>query len=165
MPLSDLQLATKVSASFQAADGDFPGVSQGPNELRFNLTGIDLTDFDQAYVNVLTIAPSGTTTVNLQSFTNLAGEAVVLTSVLAIFVKVEGATGVLTIKPGSSNGLAAWFFPGTTNPVTLKHGDMLCVARDPGETPVVVDATHKTIDFSNTGAASIDVSVVIVGGT
>ena len=31
-------------------------------------------------------------------------------------------------------------------------------------TPVVVDATHKTITFSNTGAATITVTCAIIGG-
>lgn len=163
MPLSALQLSNTVSLTLQKTVAGWPAIVQGPDKVTWNYQALDLTVYTQAYVGILTI-PAGTNqTIDLTSFTNLAGETVALTKVLAMVVTVSGPTGVLKITPGTSNGLAAWFF-GATDGIVMADGDQLSFARDPAKTPVTVDATHKTIKFANTGAASITVTVVIIGG-
>ena len=163
MPLSTLQLAANVSVSLQKTVTGWPSITQGPDVIQWDLSDTDLSVFTQAYAAIHTINASGSTTIDLQSFTNLATESVTLTKALAMVVTVSGATGILKIQPGASNGLAAWFF-GSTDGVILAHGDKLAIARDPTLTPVTVDGTHKTIKLENTGAATITVTIVIIGG-
>jgi hypothetical protein len=153
MSIQKLSLQANLSVSLQKTIAGLNPVKQGPNQINADLSAIDLTVYTQAYFAILTT----TTTLDLTSFTDLAGNAVTLTKVLAMVVQCEG--GTLVITPGASNGLSGWFFP--TSGVTFADGDSQTFMRDPGKTPVTVDSTHKTITFTITGAT---VSVCIIGG-
>ncbi|MBP3956468.1 hypothetical protein J8F10_14400 [Gemmata sp. G18] len=163
MPLSSFNLLANNTFAFTKTVTDWADLAQGDNQVTFNLSGLDVAAWNQAYAAVLTIASAGSTTVDLKSFTNLAGESVALTKALGIVVKVEGTSGVLKITPGASNGLV--WFAGATDGHVLRAGESFCQAGDPAGSGITVDATHKTMTFANTGATSIDVTVVIVGST
>lgn len=153
MPITALQLAGNLSVTLNKVIAGFNPVKAGPNQINFDLSAIDLTVYTQAYQGKLTT----TTTIDLTSFTNLAGESVALSKALAMVITCTGGTCVMT--PGASNGLAGWFFPTST---ALGNGDNMVFLRNPvGTTPVTVDATHKTITFTISGAT---VTVAVLGG-
>lgn len=155
MPITNLQLQGNLSVSLQKVIAGFNPNKQGPNQINFDLSAIDLTVYTQAYLGKLT----GTTTIDLTSFTNLAGEAVVLSKAIAMVMTCIGGSCVL--KPGASNGLSGWFF-GSTDGIAFADGDSMVFLRDPSKTPVTVDSTHKTITITVTGTPTI--TVAIIGG-
>jgi hypothetical protein len=155
MPITALQLAGNLSITLQKVVAGFNPVKAGPNQVNFDLSAIDLTVYTQAYQAKLTT----TTTIDLTSFTNLAGEAVNLAKALAMVVTCAG--GSVVLKPGASNGLSGWFF-GSTDGIAFADGDSMIFLRDPGKTPVTVDSTHKTITFTVTGSPTV--TVAIIGG-
>ncbi|AMV27371.1 hypothetical protein VT84_23430 [Gemmata sp. SH-PL17] len=163
MPLSSFDLQVSNTFAFTVPVPSWADLTQGNNQVTFALADLDTAVWDDAYAAVLTIAAAGSTTIDLKSFTNLAGEAVAFTKALAIVVKVAGTTGVLKITPGASNGLV--WFAGSTDGLVVKAGESFTQAGDPTGNGITVDATHKTLTFANTGGTSITVAVVIVGST
>jgi hypothetical protein len=155
MPITALQLAGNLSVTLQKVIAGFNPVKAGPNQVNFGLDGIDLTVYTQALQQKITT----TTTIDLTSFTNLAGESVNLSKALAMVVTCAG--GSVVLKPGASNGLAAWFF-GATDGIKFADGDSMIFLRNPNQTPVTVDSTHKTITFTVTGTPAV--MVAIIGG-
>ncbi|AMV25527.1 hypothetical protein VT84_14105 [Gemmata sp. SH-PL17] len=163
MPLSSFDLQANVQFAFTVPVANWADLTQGDNQVVFSLPDLDTDVWDDAYAAVLTIASSASTTIDLKSFTNLAGESVALTKALAIVVKVAGTSGVLKITPGASNGLV--WFAGSTDGHVVRAGESFTQAGDPTGSGITVDSTHKTLTFANTGATSITVTVAIVGST
>ncbi len=163
MPLSSFDLQVNNTFAFTVSVTNWADLTQGDNQVTFSLPDLDTSVWDDAYAAVLTIAASGSTTIDLKSVTNLAGESVAFTKALAIVVKVAGTSGVLKLTPGASNGLV--WFAGATDGHVVRAGESFTQAGDPTGSGITVDATHKTLTFANTGASSIDVTVVIVGST
>ncbi len=163
MPLSSFDLQVNNTFTFTVPVTNWADLTQGDNQVTFALPDLDTSVWDDAYAAVLTIAASGSTTIDLKSFTNLAGESVAFTKALAIVFKVAGTSGVLKLTPGASNGLV--WFAGATDGLVVKAGESFTLAGDPTGSGITVDATHKTLTFANTGATPITVTVVIVGST
>lgn len=165
MPLLDLTLTAALRFTLGKVVADWPDISQGENSVTTTLTGVDLSDWDQAYAGVLPLAAAGTTTIDLRSFTNLAGESVVLSKVYGIIVKVTATVPAsddceLVIEPGASNGLV-W----SAADATVWAGQTYLMVDDVGADGTTVDATHRNIKFSNAGADALTATVVILGGT
>lgn len=171
MPLSTLELVSSIRFNLTKVIADWPDIAQGENELLLSLDGLDLDVWNQAYAAIHVLAAAGTATINLQSFTNLATEAVVMTAALAIAVKVQhtdptDTAGELTIGAGGSNGLVAWFLPDMViDAPTAGSTRVFAASGDTTDGGVTVDATHKTIDLENTGTDSITVTVIVIGST
>lgn len=155
MPITNIQMQAAFSVTLQKLISGYNALKAGPNQINFSLDGIDQTVYTQAYQGKLTT----TTTIDLTSFTNLAGESVNLSKALAMVVSCVGGSCVL--KPGVSNGLSGWFF-GSTDGIAFADGDSMVFLRDPTKTAVTVDGTHKTITFTITGSPTV--TVVIIGG-
>lgn len=171
MPLSTLELALSLKFRLTKVLADWPSIEQGENELAATLDGLDLDAWNQAFAAVYELDPSDTATIDLRSFTNLATEPVVMTAALAIGIKVqhtdpEDTAGELTIGPGASNGLVAWFIPDMViDAPTPGSVRAVVFAGDTVDEGVAVDNTHKSIDLENTGADPITVTVIVVGST
>lgn len=169
MPLSSFTLSSAATFAFDVPVTGWADLTQGDNQVAFDLVGLDTAVWNQAYAGVLPINGGANTTIDLKSFANLAGEAALaLTKVLAILVKNTPAVAAntncpLKITPGASNGLV--WFAGATDGLILKANEKFTQAGDPAGTGVTVDATHKTLKFANTGADAANVTVVIVGST
>ena len=162
MALSSLTLNAQFSWVFTRLPPGFKNAQQGPQSKAFNWTPTIPGSINQAYIGTVTLAAAATTTIDLQSFTNLIFEAVTIDKVNCLFVTVKPTTagqtgGRLTIEPGTTNGLV-WFWGSTQ--LTLTSGGCLAHKDD---TPTVVDATHRTLLLKNPGTQSIDVFIAIAG--
>lgn len=167
MPLDSASLSANCKFSFVVPGSDWANLTQGNNQITFGGT-IDPTVWNQAYAAVLPIAGGANTTIDLKNFTNLAGETVALTKVLAAVVKnvptvAASANCPLKITPGTSNGLV--WFAGSTDGLVLKASESFELCGNSAGTGVTVDTTHKTIRFANTGTDAATVTVVILGST
>lgn len=171
MPISALELSALLKFTLTKTVTGWEDIEQGENEFSLLLTDIDTDVWNQVYAAKHTLAAAGTATIDLRSFTNLAGEAVVMTAALGIAVKFEHSdptdvAGELTIGAGASNGLAAWFLPDMViDAPTAGSTRTLVMCGDTADEGVTVDATHKTIDLENTGTDAIVATVIVIGST
>ncbi len=164
MPLTAFDIGTTVRFSFEKTVTGWASIELGENLLTTSLSDIDLTVWCQAYAAKFSVAGGGTTTIDLTSFTNLAGESVTFTKVfgLAIYVtltNVANTNASITLKPGAANGLT-WFF---ANNIPILANESLIKTAASSFAGVTVDGTHKNVAFANPGADSADVTVVILG--
>lgn len=168
---SDLQLLLQLKVSLERLVTGWPNAEQGENTFGADLIGVDLTKWDQAYIAKIALAGGASVTVDLRNFTTLLSEAgVAFARVFGMFVKPTLddpalTNASLTIKPGAANGLQ-WFFTNIAEGVTIKPGDTLIKVSAPTDvTGFTVDATHKTLTFSNPGTHALTATVIILGGT
>jgi hypothetical protein len=165
VPLTDLQLTLSLRFTLEKLVSGWPNAVQGENTFVTTLSGVDLAEWSQVYAAVIPLAGAADTTIDLQSFTNLAGEAVVMDKVFGIFVKVtpddsEAPDTEIVIEPGASNGLV-WDMAD----VTVKADQTYCMVEDADNVVgTVVDATHKTLKLSNVGVDDATVTLIIFGG-
>lgn len=108
-----------------------------------------------------TIAASGSTTIDLTSTTDLIGDAAVLTKAIGFGVTTSGAN--IKVTGGGTNGLSTWFIQ-ASGELHIKDGGFAIIGW-PETLPATVDATHKILTFTNTGAAAATVTFLILGGT
>jgi len=123
--------------------------------------------FNHAYVSTISLAAAATSTIDLYSFTTVAGESVTITKLQALIFHATGAVtgGQLTIEPGASNPLA-WIMAGTTPSITLDVGTTpgACFLMANGTT-VTVSTTSRNIKLSNPGSQTITVYAAAIVGT
>lgn len=168
MPLSSFTLATDCVFAFTKAVADWADITQGDNRVTVTLGELDVEVWDDAYAAVLSVAGGANTTIDLASFTNLAGESVTFTAVLGIVVLVAPAVAAdddvaLKLTPGAANGLV--WFAGATDGLVLAVNENFVLSGDPEGAGVTIDGTHKTLKFANTGTDAGLFTVVIVGTT
>ena len=162
MALSSLTLNAQFSWVFTRLPAGFKNAQQGPQSKAFNWTPTVPGAVNQAYIGTVTLAAAATTTIDLQSFTNLIFEAPTLDKVNCLFVVVKATTagqtgGRLTIEPGAVNPLV-WFWGAGQ----LSLNSAGCLAHK-DDTPTTVDATHRTLKLTNQGTQSIDIFIAIAG--
>lgn len=166
MPLSDLSLAVSLKFTLEKTVSGWPTIVQGENSVTGTLDGVDLAEWSVAYAAKLSISGAASTTIDLASFTDLAGNAVMMNRVFGIAVQVAPVVEAdddceLVIEPGASNGLV-W----TMADVTVWSGQTYTMFEDADNTTgTVVDGTHKTLKFTNNGSDALVATVVILGGT
>ncbi len=166
MPLADLSLVAALKFTLEKTVTGWPSIVQGEDSVTVSLAGVDLEEWTQAYAAKLSLAGAATTTVDLASFTNLAGEAVTLNRVFGIVVQVVPTVAAnadcdLVVEPGAANGLV-WNMAAVT---VLANQTYLMTEAADNATGTAVDATHKTLKFTNSGADALTATVVILGGT
>lgn len=161
MALTGFSFAVSTSWALERTQTPFASSSES-DSVYFALASLDTAVWNQVYVAQLSIATVSSTTIDLTSFTNLVNETVAFDHVLSIFVQPNGAD--ITIAPGASNGLV-WFFGGTTPTIAIPNGAVFAYSLPDTSTGQVVDATHKTLLFTNTGLTTTLVDVVILGQT
>lgn len=162
MSLSKFSAGSEVKWEFTRAVTGFKTAKSGPESKSFNFAP-DLGDVEQAYIATIALAGAGTATIDLQSFTNLIFEAVVLANVAGLFVLVElddpaDTDGSLTITPGAANGLT-WFWG--AGALAIPAGSHIGFWTP---VPTTVDATHKALDLENPGTDAINATIIIPGG-
>lgn len=126
----------------------------------------DVATYNQALVAQYSIAASGTQTIDLNSFTNLATESVTATKFKGILLKATATVtgGQLQIEPGASDPFPLGF-SGTTPALTLDVGTGGADFLIRNGTTMTVSGTVKNIKLSNPGSQTITVSVFALLGT
>lgn len=128
---------------------------------------------DLAYYAVLTLAGSANTSVDLQNFTNIAGQAAAsFARVKFIQIRLlsteDDAAGTLcsgiTIEPHSTNGWTG-VIAAAGDKVKLTNGDVFKMATK-SAAGWTVGSSNKVLLITNTdGAVSAKVQVLVVGGS
>ena len=125
----------------------------------------DFADFDEMFFAQYTMAAAGTQVVDFRSFANLIDPSgtVTATGIAALFIAVQSAVAgsdavTITLEPGASDALA-WPLTGTAPVLTIENGGVQQIAR---ATAFAVDATHRNLLLTNTGADAGLVTVVAV---
>lgn len=158
MALTLLTANMVVQWAMSKANPPFAPTKQGTDGLEYNLA--DLNDiFDKVYVVSAAVAGSGTLTVDLKALTDLVNDPIDFTAVLFAFVLPIGS-GV-SVEPGAANGLE--LFGGTGRVVDVLENGALFYGGDPAGDGIVVDATHKTLLFTNLSADPLTLELVIAG--
>lgn len=136
----------------------FAPTKQGTDGVEYNLADLN-TIFDKVYVASATIAGSGTLTIDLQALEDLVDDPIAFTGLLLAFVLPVG--GNVNVAPGAANGLQ--LFGGAARTVDVLENGALFYGGDPAGTGIVVDATHKTLLFTNLSVTGITVEIVLAG--
>jgi len=128
---------------------------------------------DQAMAQVLAIAPSGSATIDLTTFSNVANQAAsVFARVKYLMIRLlstgddsQGTACVgIQVSPGATNGWTGVFLNATST-LVLGNGDVFKWETQKAA-GVTVDATHKTITITNVDASlAAKVQVIAVGGS
>ncbi len=163
MPLSIASMNAVSSFTLAKANSGFAPTTSGPNSIAFSLPSLNLTYYNQAYSVQLSLAASASSTINLQSVTNLIGENVVFAHVLSIFV--TAATSEFTISPGAMNGLNWYLSIYGSAGVVIPAGGFFAFSSPATSLGTVVDSSHKNLAVQNTGAVTGICSLVIFGAT
>lgn len=124
---------------------------------------IDTGTYNHVFFAEYTIAAAGTQVVDFYGpWTSILNESVTATKILTFLVVVSGNSS-LTVEPDATDGLD---WPMGTGPYTItavtntdahwEHFD---------GTHKVIDNTHKEWLLTNTGANSLNVTIVAIAGT
>jgi len=117
---------------------------------------------NQMVAKVVTIAASGTATIDLSSNIDLVGNAVAMTKAVAFYI-ASSATEIKVTGHGT-NGLSTWFIQ-ATGELHVKSGGFALVGW-PSATPATVDATHKILTITNLSATTATtVTYAVLGGS
>lgn len=161
MGIQIAKVQSEVTLKLQKLNSGFGATSWGPHTFSFVQVS-DPAVYNQAYVGKHTLAPTtGTVDIDLRSFTNLAGEAVVMSGVIELWLSVTGTGASVELTPGASNGLV-WFWTGTDPKITVPAASHIHFCQP---THVVVDGTHKVLTLTNVGAGAAEATLVIIGKT
>jgi hypothetical protein len=165
MPLQQVNLTSSLQWILTKVVTGFAPIQQGADSVTSNLSGINLSTFNQLFAQQFTLSASGgTSTFDLSTFTNPAGESTGFGHVLCIEVQVTGTGANVALSPGASNGLV-WFFGGTSPTVSVPAGATFIFTNAASATGQVVDSTHKNLTLTNNGSGVATVRVVCVGST
>jgi len=128
---------------------------------------------DQSLAQVFAIAAAASVTIDLTSFTNVAGQtASSFARLKYLMVRLlspgDDAAGTLCsgiqLAPGATNGWTGVFGTATST-IVLGNGDVFKWETQKAA-GVTVDATHKTITLTNSDASLVaKVQVIAVGGS
>lgn len=173
---NNAQLAvTRAAAYGDATAPTYKASFQAPQiNLSKNAANNAVGGADQVYSALLSIAGSGNTTIDLQSFTNFAGEtSCSFTRIKYLMIRLlsveddatnGSACSGITVEPDASNGWTG-LLAAAGDKITLGNGDMIKFGtrRAAG---VTVGASNKVLKITNTdGSVAAKVQVTIVGGS
>lgn len=105
------------------------------------------------YAYESTLAASGTLSLDLKTANDRFGNALSAADIAMIFVEnVVDASGggALEVRPNATNGFTNLL--GTSSALKLPYGSFACIGNFTAD-KIVVDATHKVLDFVETGGA------------
>jgi hypothetical protein len=158
--LQNVGLNASITWLLNRAVTGFSNVIHGTESALFSSNALPVATWDELFAAQYVIAPAGTQVVDLRSFTDLPGNAVVGTKAMAIIVLVTGAVGdKLNVKPNAANGLQ-WFFEDPAKGINIPGGGMAMFSEGPASPGTTIDATHKQLLLTNNGAAPLTVKVV-----
>jgi hypothetical protein len=104
-----------------------------------------------------TLAASATVDVDLRALVGAAGETITLAEVHGIVGVIKTAGGTGTVTPHATNG---WTGLGSAYSIPVSANGVFAIANGPG---IAVSSTNKVFTYTNTGAASADIELYIVG--
>ena len=162
MPIQQVNLNIMSQWIMSRTNTGFATTVAGPDSINFTLTGINTTTFNQLAPLQYTILTTASQTVDLSALVNTVYESFGLLHALTIVVSPVGSS--VTIAPGASNGLT-WWFGGTTPTITVPAGGFFCFSEPVAGPGHVVDATHKTLLFTNNGGTTLTLSLLVIGST
>lgn len=161
MPLTSGSLVSTASWTQTKTNTGRADVTQGPDSTVGTVT-FTVATVNRVYTYPISIAASGTATIDLQAVTTLLGEADVWTKVQGILLTVDSGGGNIKLEPGASNPLT-WFLSGTTPAVTVKAGGFMALGDG---TTFTVSASVKTLKLTNlSGSLTATGNLVLFGGT
>lgn len=139
----------------------FGNTTEGPDQISFSLSGVNIVTFNQLAALKYTIAASGSQNIDLTSLNNLVCESFSLGHALTIMILPTG--GSITLTPGASNGLD-WFM-GSTSAITITAGGCLAYSEPTAGPGTVVSGPHKVLTLTNNGGTTTTVTLAILGST
>lgn len=164
MPLASINLAASTNWSeTNTLITGFNATTQS-DAMQFALQGINLSTWNQAYVDSIIIAASGHFDIDLTNVSNFVCESFAFTKVLAIMALPTGAT--IEVGPQGVTHALQWFWDDANAYTTVTNGGMMMWSEGAPGVGTTVDSTHKIIRLLNTsGSASATVKIVVLGGT
>lgn len=113
------------------------------------------------------ITASGSTTLDLQSLTDMFGNSISFSKVKVIYIENQSTTSGVNLVVGAAAadqwGAATAFISTTTATVLVPAAGVLYAARTDA-TGWVVDATHKDLKIANaSGSAAVPYKIVFIG--
>lgn len=136
-------------------------LTQGPDSASSTVT-FAVASVNRIYTYAISLAASGTATIDLQALTTLLGETDAWTKVQGLLLTVDSGGGNIKLSQGASNPLT-WFWGGTTPTITVQAGGFLALGDG---TTATVDATHKTLKLTNLSSSlTATGTLVLFGGT
>lgn len=148
---------------------NWPPIRQGEDSISVNLAGVNLSVWNDAFIAKQLINGGATVTADLQNYVDLLNQsAKVMTKVFALAVKMDLSdptkpNAVLKIKPGAVNPLQ-WFFTSNAEGIKLPAGHISAIVAPIDYIGYTVDATHRTLDFTNTGTDPLNATIIVLGG-
>ena len=115
---------------------------------------------DQVYRKTLSLAGSGTTSIDLNSWTDNEGTSVSTAYVTALAIVVDAdAPGNVQVSPNGTNGWTS-LFADASDIMTLPPGSSVFLLSLTGW---AVGATNKVLDFINASATAQTIEVMFLG--
>lgn len=167
--------ATRAAAYSDATAPTYKAAFQAPQiSLSKVAANAEVGGADQVYSALTTIAGGGNTTIDLQSFTNFAGEtSCSFTRVKYLMIRLlsveddatngSACTGI-TVEPDATNGWTS-LIAAAGDKIKLTNGDCVkYMTKSAGG--IAVGASNKVLKITNTdGSVSAKVQITVVGGS
>lgn len=164
MPLKSNQAALDGKMSWELYKTN-SGTNQTKQKDSLNFRFLPSTNtYNQLYWTQFSLAANTNQAVDFYSFTNLAGESVTATKIIAVILNATGNGGSIKVEPGDTNPLT-WPFAGTTPSVELSCNTDGCSIVLQAGTHSNMNATVRTWKVSNTGNANATVTLAAFVGT
>ncbi len=160
---NSLTIGASMGWAQASANAGFDDSKQGPSTTSFTATP-SATTYSEVYLAQFTIAASANVTKNFNSFVNAFATTITATKILGILVKATGATGIMKIEPAPADNPLTWFLSGTTPAITLNCGTDGCGLMVCDGSAFTMSGTVKNWKISNTGAATITVTISAIVG-
>ena len=159
MSISTSGISGEISWTQTKTNTGFLVTRQGPDKVDPALAP-STTTYNEVLAVQGTLAASANTTINLNSFTNLLGQAVTVTKGIGFIIKAAAAD--LKIEPGATNPLG-WWWGGTTPSITIKAGGFFLIG-DGGTATIGSSACNLKIT-NLSGSLTASYTVAFLGGT
>lgn len=175
MGLSLLDLDVNLTWSFSRDNGVFRATKQGKDSRSWSLDGLDLTTYDQAIVETVTLGGTDVELeIDLTSEVNLVNEAFALTVVQTILILAAPNDPDLEncgvrFGPGSLTPFR-WTFGSDTDSVTIDANGVYLQSDGVGSSGTnirgrAVTASTKRLRLTHTGQDDVDVFFFVGGST
>lgn len=161
MAVTQVSIQASTTFAIERAVTGFTTLAYGPETVSFSLTSLDTATWNVVFAATYTLAASGTQTVDLRAFTDIAGNVISSADkALQLQITVTGAAAdLLNVKPHGTNGLQ-WFFENASYGVNVPGGGCLLFSEGASSTGTTVSATSRQLLLTNNGSAALTVTVI-----
>jgi hypothetical protein len=164
MGLDLAKVVASIATKQSSTNTPFGNTTQGTETLLHEPT-IDTDVINRVLLSSYTIAAAGTQGIDLRSFTNLLNVATTATKVIGILLKGTGSGAKMKIEPYAASNPVTWFWTGTTPAITLTCGTQGCSLLVMDGAVFTLTATDRSLLVTNTGSASLTLTVEALVGT